>query len=170
MALGLLLSGAGILLGSALSARWNWWRSVSSGIPILMYHKIGDAPEGSKLGKLWVSAHKFRKQMGYLTDEGYHPVTFKDIYDHWDGVRNLPPKPVVITFDDGYANNFNEAFPVLRDFGFKAVLFVVIQTVGWDNHWHDPDSEIRIPMISWAQLKEALNDFTEVPDIRPLFY
>lgn len=154
LSLSLLLSGAGLVLGGAASARWNWWRRNRPGVPVLMYHKIGDPPPESKLGKLWVSTAKFRKQMAYLSDEGYHPVTFQDVYAHWDGIRPLPPKPVVITFDDGYANNFTDGFPIVRDFGFRAVLFVVVQTVGWNNHWHDPRSESRLDMISWSQLKE----------------
>lgn len=152
--LGLIVSGLGVAAAGAVSARWNWWRRPLPGIPILMYHKIGEPPEDSKIPKLWVSKEMFRKQMAYLSDEGYHPVTFQEIYDHWDGVRNLPSKPVLITFDDGYANNYTEGFAVLRDFGFRAVIFVAVQTVGWDNRWHNPATESRIPMISWAQLKE----------------
>ncbi|MBV9080968.1 MAG: polysaccharide deacetylase family protein, partial [Elusimicrobia bacterium] len=79
---------------------------------------------------------------------------FKDLYSHWDKGTPLPAKPVLITFDDGYQNNYTEAFPILRDFGFRATLYVVVQTVGWDNKWHNPASETRIPMVSWAQLKE----------------
>jgi peptidoglycan/xylan/chitin deacetylase (PgdA/CDA1 family) len=145
--------GTGAVL-AGLSARWNWWRPKKEGIPILMYHKIGDPPAGSKLGSLWVSAKKFRKQMAYLSDEGWHPIVFKDLYAHWDKGAPLPPKPVLITFDDGYLNNYTEAFPILRDFGFRATLYVVVQTIGWDNRWHDPASETRIPMITWPQLKE----------------
>ena len=85
-----ILSGAGFLAGGALSARWNWWRPKKSGIPILMYHKIGFPPEGSKLGKLWVSPLLFKKQMAYLSDEGYHPITFKDLYESWDQNKLLP--------------------------------------------------------------------------------
>ncbi len=66
----------------------------------------------------------------------------------------LPENPVLITLDDGYLNNYTDALPVLKEFGFPATLYVVVQTVGWDNHWHDPNSETRIPMVSWAQLKE----------------
>lgn len=148
-----LLIAAGVA-GAGFSARWNWWRPAIKGLPILMYHKIGDPPAGSKLKKLWVSVPKLRQQMAYLSRNGYHPITFRDLYNHWDGIRPLPEKPVLITFDDGYLNNYTEAFPVLNEFGFTATLYVVVQTVGWDNKWHDPASEIRIPMISWDQLKE----------------
>lgn len=145
---------SGVVAGAALSARWNWWRRPVDGPTILMYHKIGDPPDGSKLKKLWVSTKKFRRQMAYLADEGYHPILFKDLYAHWDKGVPLPPKPVLITFDDGYANNHDLAYPILKDFGFRATLFVVVQTVGWDNRWHDPKSETRIPMVTWPQLKE----------------
>lgn len=146
--------GTAALVAGAVSARWNWWRPVKPGIPILMYHKIGDPPEGSQLKKLWVSNKMFRRQMEYLSKNGYKPITFKEVYGHWDKGRALPEKPVIITFDDGYANNYHNAYPILKDFNFPAVLFVVVQTVGWDNHWHDPKSETRIDMVSWAQLKE----------------
>ncbi len=148
----LLLPGA-VLVGGALSARWNWWRLPKAGLPILMYHKVGDPPAGSKLRSLWVSAAKFRRQMEILAQDGYQPITFKDLYAYWDRQTPLPPKPILLTFDDGYLNNFDTAFPILREFGFRATLFVVVQTVGWDNQWHNPESEVRIPMISWDQLK-----------------
>ena len=51
-------------VAAALSARWNWWRpAVSGGMPVLMYHKIGDYPPGSELKKLWVTTADFRKQL-----------------------------------------------------------------------------------------------------------
>jgi peptidoglycan/xylan/chitin deacetylase (PgdA/CDA1 family) len=143
-----------VLAFLGFSARWNWWRPRKEGLPILMYHKVGNPPADSKLKKLWVSVPMFRKQMTYLKDNGYHPITFYDLYDFWDGKKALPPRPILITFDDGYQNNFTEAFPVLKELGFPATLFVVVQTVGWDNSWHDPKTETRIPMISWDQLKE----------------
>lgn len=150
----MILSGAVALAAGAASARWNWWRRKVDGITILMYHKVGDPPAGSQLKKLWVSEEMFRRQMAYLADKGHHAITFKDIYALWDKNIPLPPNPVLITFDDGYLNNYEKAFPILRDFGFRATLFVVVQTVGWDNRWHDPKSETRINMVSWTQLKE----------------
>ncbi len=148
----LFLIGAALLIGA--SARWNWWRLPSEGIPILMYHKIGDPPPGSKLSKLWVSTGKLRQQMAFLADKGWHPITFKDLYAYWDHGTPLPTKPVLLTFDDGYQNNATDALPILKEFGFRATLYVVTNTVEGDNRWHDPSSETRIPMASWAQLKD----------------
>jgi len=154
MSTGIVASGMVAAAAAGVSARWNWWRPKKAGIPILMYHKVGDPPEGSQLKKLWVSKKDFHKQMAFLAKEGYHAITFKDIYNCWDRNVPLPPKPILITFDDGYANNYEAAFPILQGFGFRATLFVVVQTVGWDNRWHDPKSETRINMVTWAQLKE----------------
>lgn len=150
----LVIGGAAVVAGAGLSARWNWWRPYKEGIPILMYHKIGDPPEGSQMPNLWVSTTAFRKQLEYLKKKGYTPIIFKDIYAQWDGKKTLPPNPILITFDDGYLNNYEDGFPILKEFGFPATLFVVVQTVGWENNWHNPASEVRIKMVSWNQLKE----------------
>jgi peptidoglycan/xylan/chitin deacetylase (PgdA/CDA1 family) len=147
-----LLTGGLAALGA--SARWNWWRSRAEGLPVLMYHKVGVPPRGSKLKKLWVSVPDFRRQMAYLLDHAYHPITLAEAAHLLDAGKSLPARAVVITFDDGYLNNLENALPLLKEFGFRAVLFVVTEAMGRDNFWHDPASETRIPMLSWAQAKE----------------
>jgi peptidoglycan/xylan/chitin deacetylase (PgdA/CDA1 family) len=141
------------LAAAGASARWNWWRPRAAGLPVLMYHKVGDPPRGSKLKKLWVSVPDFRRQMAYLLDHGFHPITLAEAARALDGGKPLSEKAVVITFDDGYLNNLENALPVLKEFGFRAVLFVVTNALGRDNFWHDPASETRIPMLSWEQVK-----------------
>jgi peptidoglycan/xylan/chitin deacetylase (PgdA/CDA1 family) len=143
--------GAAAALGA--SARWNWWRPWAPGLPVLMYHKVGVPPPGSKLGKLWVSQEDFRRQMAYLLDNGWHPITLAEAAKAVDAGKALHEKAVVITFDDGYRNNLDNAQPILKEFGFRAVLFVVTNALGRDNFWHDPSSETRIPMLSWEQVK-----------------
>ena len=135
----------------AFSARWNWWRKKTEGVAILMYHKTGDPPAGSKLKKLWVSRKKFDAQMAYLKNKGYEVITFKDIAEGrvMDGA-----KKVVITFDDGYRNNYTEAFPVLQKYGFKAVFYVVSSTIGKKNLWHDADIEQPLEMMTAPDIKE----------------
>ncbi|MBI4061799.1 MAG: polysaccharide deacetylase family protein [Elusimicrobia bacterium] len=150
--------GALAILGAAAagaSARWNWWRpAVSGGLPVLMYHKIGDYPPGSKLKKLWVAAADFRRQLEYLRDHGYAAVGLRDWRDAEKGVRPLPPKPVMITFDDGYMNNYDFAFPLLKEFGMKSCVFLVYETVGKHNGWHDPKTEPWLRMLTWSQIRE----------------
>lgn len=140
---------------AAVSARWNWWRPVvAGGIPSLMYHKVGGFPKGSRLKKLWVTTAEFRRQMLYLKDRGYTAMTFTELRDAELGRRPLPAKPVLVTFDDGYANNYTEAYPVLRELGMKGNIFLVFETIGIHNAWHDPATEAWIDMLTWDQVKE----------------
>lgn len=144
--------GAGVAVSLAalgVSARWNWWRPLASGMPILMYHKVGTPPEGSRLKKLWVSQDEFRRQMGYLKRHNYTPVTLRRVAESINGGPPLPARAVVLTFDDGYRNNIENAFPILNEFGFSATLYIVVNAVGRDNFWHDPATETRLPMLSW---------------------
>lgn len=152
--LGTALLGATGAAGLGFSARWNWWRPTAKGLPVLMYHKVGDPPAGSQLKKLWVSMDQFRRQMTYLKEKGYAPITFSDIAEARDNGRAVPENAVVITFDDGYKNNHENALPILKEFGFRAVIYLVVQAVGWDNFWHDPATEVRIPMLSWKEVEE----------------
>lgn len=147
-----------LLVMVGLSVRWNWWRLPQGGVPILMYHKIGDPPSVSKIKKLWVSKKKFRKQLTYLKNKGYQSLTFADI------VKGKKPdkQSVIITFDDGYQNNYTCALPLLNEFGFKAVFFVTVDAVGKDNYWHNPATEQRIPMMTKEQLRELSREGHEV--------
>ncbi len=145
--------GAAALVGA--SCRWNWWRPrVQGGLATLMYHKIGQPPPGSRLKPLWVSAAEFRQQMQYLKTNGYTALTFADLRDAEQGKKPMPPKPVLVTFDDGYANNYELAYPVLKELGLKGNIFLVYETMDHHNAWHDPASEPWIPMLTWAQIRE----------------
>jgi len=149
------LAAAGAAVAAGLSARWNWWRpTVSGGMPVLMYHKIGDYPPGSELQKLWVTTADFRKQLQYLKDNGYTAIDFRDWRDAEKGAKPLPEKPVMITFDDGYMNNYDLAFPLLKEFGMKGCIFLVYETMEKHNGWHDPKTEPWLKMLTWAQIME----------------
>ncbi|MEK7288213.1 MAG: polysaccharide deacetylase family protein [Elusimicrobiota bacterium] len=149
-----LLIGAGVL---GVSLRWNWWRWPKNGIPVLMYHKIGASAPGSRQKSLWVSAERFEWQMKYLAERGYESVTFKDLSSGC-----LPPKPVMITFDDGYLNQYETAFPIMRRWGQRGVFYVVANGVGRENYWHNPVEEPRIPMMNSDQIKELVRAGMEI--------
>ena len=145
------------LLGTAaaLSARWNWWRpAIEGGLPTLMYHKIGVPPPGSRLKKLWVGREDFRRQLASLKENGYTSILPSEWRDAEKGLKQLPEKPVLITFDDGYQNNYELAYPLLREAGMKACIFLVYETVGGHNAWHDPATEPWLKMLTWPQIRE----------------
>ena len=97
-------------------------------LPILMYHYIRTPPSTrtDMLGyRLTVSPQDFQAQMDWLYANHYHPVTFDQVRAYFAGSMGLPSKPVVITFDDGYADLYTTAFPILQAHGFSAVAYIV---------------------------------------------
>jgi len=91
-------------------------------VPILMYHVIGPVPPGAPLPELYVSRADFAGQLRWLASHGYHGVTLRAVFLYWRGRRSLPPKPVVLTFDDGYRGDFTIADPLLKARRWPAVL------------------------------------------------
>lgn len=149
-----LLWGALAAAGAAAaSARWNWWRPRADGIPVLMYHRVGDPPAGSRLRKLWVSERDFRRQLKTVLALGYEPVFASRLADP----AALPAKPFAVTFDDGTGDNFEAAFPVLRELGVKAAVFLVADWMGKRNGWEDPDDEPWQRTLTWEQAR-AMQD------------
>ncbi len=143
-----------MLIAFGLSARWAWWRGRKPGLCVLCYHKVGRPPAGSKLKDLWVSPARFRAHIKYLLDQGYATLSFSELKHAYDTGTPLPEKSVLITFDDGYQNNYSEAWPVLRELGAKGNIFVVFNTIGKANLWHNPASEPWVNMATLEQLKE----------------
>ena len=97
-------------------------------IPILMYHYIRVPPDRSADHIGWglsTSPDDFKQQMDYLAQHGYHPITLTELRSYLYGQRPLPDRPVVLTFDDGYADLYTQAFPVLKRHHFKAVAYIV---------------------------------------------
>jgi peptidoglycan/xylan/chitin deacetylase (PgdA/CDA1 family) len=102
-------------------------------MPILLYHYVRTPPSmlTDLVGyKLSVSPEDFAAQMDWLAVNRYHPVDFTDVRAYFAGIAPLPSKPVVITFDDGYADLYSAAFPILLSHRFKAVAYIVSSFVG----------------------------------------
>ena len=91
------------------------------GVPVLNYHQVEDK-DGNPL-TLWQD--QFEAQMAYLAAEGYTTITIDEMMDAHEHGTPLPEKPVVITFDDGYADNYEYAYPILKKYGFKATIFLI---------------------------------------------
>ncbi|HHW42456.1 MAG TPA: polysaccharide deacetylase family protein [Desulfotomaculum sp.] len=100
--------------------------SFPAGVPVLMYHKIG--PE--KNNDAVISPERFREHMAYLYEQNYRPISLDELYAYLNHGAGLPPKPVVITFDDGYRDTYEIALPLLKRYKFKSVLFIPGMEVG----------------------------------------
>jgi peptidoglycan/xylan/chitin deacetylase (PgdA/CDA1 family) len=105
-------------------------------VPILMYHYIRVNPDSTdRLGfALSVTPSDFAAQMDWLTRNGYHPITFEDLNRYLKGERGLPARPVILTFDDGYADFYTTALPILRAHDFSAVAYIVSGFIGWPGY------------------------------------
>lgn len=101
-------------------------------IPILMYHHVSPSP-----GLVTVSPATFHAQMAWLARHHYHSIGTDDLAAFLNG-QPLPEKSVMITFDDGYLDNYLYAHPVLQAFGFKAVLFIITGWLGEGEPRHLP--------------------------------
>jgi len=98
-------------------------------IPILMYHHIGEPPPnaGQVRKDLTVSVQNFTDQVKWLRDNGYSAIHLMDIYNYSKGKFTLPKKPVVFTFDDGYDDVFQNAIPILRQYGYTGSFAIITQ-------------------------------------------
>lgn len=98
------------------------WKPYKGPVPILEYHVLGHPPEGAPYPELYVGRTDFEKQMNWLEERGYEAVTLEQVQEAWYGKGTLPPKPIVISFDDGYRPQFTFALPTLRKHGWAGVL------------------------------------------------
>jgi peptidoglycan/xylan/chitin deacetylase (PgdA/CDA1 family) len=96
----------------------------ASAVPVLMYHHVGPNP-----GLVTVSPQTFRTQMQWLAQRGYKTIGCADLARFLEGDA-LPEKSVLVTFDDGYLDNWVHAHPVLRDFGLHGVIFLITGKIG----------------------------------------
>ncbi len=127
-------------------------------VPILMYHYIRVAPpDESKIRydqgvDLSVPPWEFDAQLEWLAVNGYHPIRLMDLAYALESGAPLPEKPIVLTFDDGYADFYQAAFPRLKNFRFPATVFVLSQFA----------DENKPGYLTWAQMSELAKAGIEI--------
>ena len=118
---------------------------MSRSIPILTYHHV--TPEDlPSFRKYIVHPRMFAAQMRWLASHGYTPVDLASVVG---GRANLPRRPVVITFDDGYRACVEHAVPILERWGLRAVFFLVAGLMGGPSRWLREEVGIELPLIDW---------------------
>jgi peptidoglycan/xylan/chitin deacetylase (PgdA/CDA1 family) len=103
------------------------WKPYTGPVPIIGYHAIQPPVAGSENPELFVPQDDFVEQMKWLDEQGYEAVTLDQVEDAWYEGGELPPKPVVLTFDDGYLSQYVAAFPALEHFHWPGVLNLVAE-------------------------------------------
>jgi peptidoglycan/xylan/chitin deacetylase (PgdA/CDA1 family) len=97
-------------------------------LPVLVYHDV--CPEEVSSDALTLTPEAFARQIGFLARAGYHPIRVAEWLAHAKHGAPLPDNPVLLTLDDGYATLAEHALPILRQYGFPAVVFVITGVVG----------------------------------------
>jgi peptidoglycan/xylan/chitin deacetylase (PgdA/CDA1 family) len=119
-----------------------------------MYHSISSSASPGFAPNI-VSPALFSDHLSYLDHSHYTPLTVTQfahaMAQEGDG---LPPRPVILTFDDGYADFYSNAFPLLQRHGLVATVYIATGFVGRTSRWNQPIGEGMRPMMTWAQLAE----------------
>lgn len=91
------------------------------GVPVLNYHQVNNHDHNP----LTLSDTEFEAQIKYLAKKGYTTISPDDLADYLQYGKELPPKPILITFDDGYKDNYQVAYPILKKYHFTATIFLI---------------------------------------------
>jgi len=117
-----------------------------------MYHAVEDAPRPPRYKHFYVLAAEFAGQMRMLQRAGYTPITFAALASARAGEGALPDKPVLLTFDDGYANLQANVHPLLLSLGFPYTVFLVSGCVGRTNGWVTAEGYEATPLLGWDDI------------------
>ena len=119
------------------------------GFPILEYHIVQEK-NPDRAYAYNVPPADFEQQLDYLEQEGYTTISIRDFLRAKKGLQELPAKPIILTFDDGYETNYTELLPILERRGLKATIFMVANDIGRERY------------LSWDQLKDIQHRGVEI--------
>lgn len=118
-------------------------------LPVLLYHRVVNNRYEAGHHNIYIKRENLVKQFDYLRANGYITITFRDFHEN----KQIDPyKKIILTFDDGYVDNYTLLFPLLKEYGFKAVIFLVTQLKR--NEWGIVEGEPAIDMMNEQQIKE----------------
>ena len=120
----------------------------SAKVPIIMYHKV--SKNTAALGKFTISPQEFENDLKFLEKNGYTTVLIADLIDYVNGQRELPEKPVVLTFDDGNFSDFLYVYPLLKEYNMKAVFSIIGKPT--DDYSEEGRTDITYPHLIWPQI------------------
>ena len=153
----------GILMAGMVLFVWNIAFVAAGGgeqsgesvdLPILMYHSILD--DASKAGDYIVTPAVLEADLLYLKENGYQTVFISELIDYVNGEGQLPEKPVLLTFDDGFYNNYTYLYPLLQKYGMKAVISIIGHTTEYFSTGKEKMNN-NYAYLSWNQLQEMVS-------------
>jgi peptidoglycan/xylan/chitin deacetylase (PgdA/CDA1 family) len=124
-------------------------------IPILLYHRIDVSPINSRY---YVPPEKFEQEIKALQGWGYTTISTQMLVQAITAGHELPPHPILITFDDGHLDNYVNAFPIMQKYGFTGVLYIVANYLGTDG-FMDRDEILDMHEAGWEVGSHSLNHY-----------
>lgn len=118
------------------------------GVLIFEYHRVND--ETVDTDDYTLSKQQFQEQLDYFRDNGYNTISLMDYIRSQKYGEELPPNPIILTFDDGYEDNYINMMPMVQAMGMKATMFMATNYIGKEGY------------VSWQQLKEMQNSGIEI--------
>lgn len=117
---------------------------ISVALPIIVYHGVRPnyLGESDDVKRYTIEPDILDHELAYLRDNNYHVISLNALSKYFDAGTPLPAKPIVLTFDDGWKNQYVYAFPLLKKYGFTATFFVFTSAIGHKN------------FMSWDEIKE----------------
>lgn len=119
-------------------------------LPIIMYHKV--SKNLKSLGKYTISPKEFEEDLIYLKKQGYTTIGVEDLIAYEYNNIDLPEKPIMLTFDDGYISAYTYIYPILKEYNCKAVISIVGEYVDTSTKNPYPD-----PYLNWTQVEELIS-------------
>ena len=125
-------------------------------VPVLMYHEIAGILSTPTPSRLAVAPEAFADQLAYLRDAGFTAITAGALAESLaDGAEPLPERPVVLTFDDGYCDFYDQALPLLKQYGHTATVFQTTERIGIER-------PKRRMMLTWQEIAEVAEAGVEI--------
>ena len=121
-------------------------------VPILVYHEVSPRPHPG-FRRYTVTVREFARQMRWLAARRYQAIDMDALLRARTGGGTLPPRPVLITFDDGFQGCADHAVPVLEAHGFTAVFYLVTGLVGETSRWMAGEVGVELPLMSWDRAR-----------------
>ncbi len=151
---GALIITGGILLYRPAHSAFSEQQQVS--LPILMYHHI--LKDSARHGRYVIGPEELEQDLIYLKENGYETVTAEDVIRFVYEGTPLPKKPIMLTFDDGYYSNFLYAYPLLKQYHMKGVLFLIGQYT--DEYSQSGEVNPNYSHVTWEHCREMIKDGT----------
>jgi len=122
-------------------------------IPVLLFHRVDEGTNIQKKRRN-IEPGVFNKQMSWMSEQGYRTISLEDMHAYYTYGKSIPEKSFCITFDDGYYDNYSQAFHILKKYGFKATIFLATDLIRETSSASDVSHEF----LSWVDIREMVQE------------